>query len=184
MIPGTLEAVGSVAGDVIGSFIDANASRASAREQMTFQKEMSNTAHQREVADLRAAGLNPILSATGGAGASTPAGASITKTGLDKMGSSAVSSALDAKRFRLERAEAESRIVKNIQEAKTSAADQVNKGVQRSILFEDLDARRRANAVGHNKFKWETGAPRFFGGLDAFLTRLNPFSSVYRNFSN
>lgn len=34
--------------------------------------ELANSAHQREVADLRKAGLNPILSATGGHGSSTP----------------------------------------------------------------------------------------------------------------
>lgn len=51
-----------------------NANRAAAKRQMQFQERMRDTAHQAEVKDLRAAGLNPILSAN--AGAATPGGAS------------------------------------------------------------------------------------------------------------
>lgn len=59
---------------IVGTAMSNQQSAAQAQRQMDFQERMSNTAHQREVEDLRKAGLNPILSALG-QGASTPQGA-------------------------------------------------------------------------------------------------------------
>lgn len=67
---------GSVLGNV-GSFIGNKAtdflfSNYQANKAWSRQKQAAQSAHQWEVADLRAAGLNPILSATGGNGANLP----------------------------------------------------------------------------------------------------------------
>lgn len=62
--------------------MDFNA--AEAAKNRDWQQYMSNSAHQREIADLKAAGLNPVLSAMGGHGAAVTSGA--TASGVTSSG--------------------------------------------------------------------------------------------------
>lgn len=87
---GLLAKVAKFAAPIVGSGISSAMSMRAARKQMAFQERMSSTAHQRQMADLEAAGINPLLTAKLG-GASTPAGAMPQISDLGQAASSAIS---------------------------------------------------------------------------------------------
>lgn len=75
MDPMTVSALVGGGTSLLGGLFGSKSNEKAAKKQMEFQLSAMQNAHQWEVADLRKAGLNPILSA-GGKGAAALPGAS------------------------------------------------------------------------------------------------------------
>lgn len=91
-------AAGGIIGGLTGLIGGASANQQSKDAVVTandFSRYMSNTAYQRGMADMKAAGLNPMLAYKQG-GASTPSGATWK---ADNIGESIVSSAVSSRRL-------------------------------------------------------------------------------------
>jgi len=154
-ITGAIIAGGAQAGGgILGTIMQNQANAKQADRQMWFQERMSNTAHQREVRDLRLAGLNPILSATGGSGASSPVGA---KAEMENVLGSGVSSAMEAMRLNRELKETDSRIDLNKMtgeaqkaSAKKDSSTAKNVEVQTRLLEKELPAAQTKETIYKN----------------------------------
>lgn len=120
---------GASMGGAIGGAMDANQqTAASTAQQMAFQERMANSQYQRSVADLRAAGLNPILAASRGYTDPSPSGSSYVAQNEWAAGPAAIN---------------------QTQQAMTAGMDYTIKGLQTGLLSNENTI--RATDVGIRK---------------------------------
>lgn len=198
MWPAIIAAGAAVAGGLLGN--SASAKQASnslqAQElaqwrQNQFTDEMSRTAHQREVADLRAAGLNPVLSGTGGMGAPSPGGSGMSGGAVGPQGdvlTGAATTAMAARRneAEVENLEAENKRIGEDTELKAAqrqytnqlrnVADFQGNLFRQQVMTEEEETKRRrweAEIAGHSAAGARIEGDIDRGGYGDVTRRLN-----------
>lgn len=129
---------------------------AQAQEQMVFQERMSNTAYQRQTADMQAAGVNPALmyGGAGSSGASTPSGAAATGTAAAGLGmSDLMSLIIGSSKLRKELALMDSQIenVNADTDTKRASAEKMRNETRWMDILNDSTVAKIASDIGLNE---------------------------------
>lgn len=144
MWPAIIAAAASLAGGIMGN----KASAKEAEKNRDFQEEMSNSAFQRQVQDMRLAGINPMLAAKVG-GASTPTGSQASQsdfvTPAVNAGTSAYNASLQTQAVKANVENTNADTVKKGEEAELIRIEK-NKAAASAPLIEQQTATSAAQA--------------------------------------
>ena len=158
MDPVTTAAMVAAGGKLVGGFLQLKSDKASTARQMAFQREMSDTAYQRQMADMRAAGLNPILAAKMG-GASTPSGAAFKSPNI--LGDAASAGVNTYQTYKANEANVQNtKANTELTNAKTVHQQQINKAdggthTANKLVAETRNIKYQSNLIKHQVANWK-----------------------------
>lgn len=196
---------------LIGSMSQNKANEESTAKQIAFQQssldqsqafaaQQSSSAHQREVKDLRAAGLNPVLSGTGGMGSASPSASGMPGAKYESVNAlgNAVSTAMEARRNKAEVDNMRTQNIKINEETNVLAqqraqllADTMLKEQQRKTEYERTRGEGTFADIQHEQLKGHKLEGSIdqsrYGEVLRYLDRLkntvSPFSSARQLFN-
>lgn len=148
LTPGVGSVISTVGG-LAGGFMQQGAQLGISREYMDWMERMSSTAHQREVEDLRKAGLNPILSAKLG-GASSPTGSAPTMQNW--VGDAVKSGVSTALAYKIADAQ-----VENLAASTAKTMAEANEASTRADLLSTFGKSERQLGLDEGQMRLDTG---------------------------